>query len=56
MHGPSSPPCAAAVGAAIINISSMGAYMPSGVYGVSKLGLNQLTYTLATEVGATGSP
>ncbi|HEY5874369.1 MAG TPA: SDR family oxidoreductase [Ilumatobacteraceae bacterium] len=38
----------------IINISSMGAYMPSGVYGVSKLGLNQLTYTLSTEVGVDG--
>lgn len=38
----------------IINISSMGAYMPSGVYGVSKLGLNQLTYTLSTELGVDG--
>ncbi|MEQ1873717.1 MAG: SDR family oxidoreductase [Ilumatobacteraceae bacterium] len=38
----------------IINISSMGAYMPSGVYGVSKLGLNQMTYALATELGPTG--
>lgn len=38
----------------IINISSMGAYMPSGVYGVSKLGLNQMTYTLATELGSSG--
>ena len=38
----------------IINISSMGAYMPSGVYGVSKLGLNQLTYALSTEVGVDG--
>jgi 3-oxoacyl-[acyl-carrier protein] reductase len=38
----------------IINISSMGAYMPSGVYGVSKLGLNQLTFTLATELGPDG--
>lgn len=38
----------------IINISSMGAYMPSGVYGVSKLGLNQMTYALATELGSAG--
>lgn len=38
----------------IINISSMGAYMPSGVYGVSKLGLNQMTYALATELGTSG--
>jgi 3-oxoacyl-[acyl-carrier protein] reductase len=38
----------------IINISSIGAYMPSGVYGVSKLALNQLTYALATELGPDG--
>lgn len=38
----------------IINISSMGAYMPSGVYGVSKLALNQMTFTLATELGPSG--
>jgi 3-oxoacyl-[acyl-carrier protein] reductase len=38
----------------IVNISSMGAYMVSGVYGVSKLGLNQLTYALASELGADG--
>ena len=38
----------------IINISSMGAYMPAGVYGVSKLGLNQLTFALATELGPSG--
>ena len=38
----------------IINISSMGAYMPSGAYGVSKLGLNQMTFTLATELGPSG--
>ncbi|HEY4332989.1 MAG TPA: SDR family oxidoreductase [Ilumatobacteraceae bacterium] len=38
----------------IINISSMGAHMASGVYGVSKLGLNQLTFAMATEVGVNG--
>ena len=38
----------------IINISSIGAYMPSGVYGVSKLALNQLTFSLATELGPHG--
>ena len=38
----------------IINISSMGAYMVSGVYGVSKLALNQLTYALAAELGGDG--
>ena len=38
----------------IINVSSMGAHMASGVYGVSKLGLNQLTFALATEVGVDG--
>lgn len=38
----------------IVNISSMGAYMPGGVYGVSKLAVNQLTWALAAEVGADG--
>ena len=38
----------------IVNISSMGAYMVSGVYGVSKLALNQLTYALANELGGDG--
>lgn len=38
----------------IINISSMGAYMPSSVYGVSKMGLNSMTYALATELGPEG--
>ncbi len=38
----------------IVNISSMGAYMSAGVYGVSKLALNQLTFALATEVGDCG--
>ena len=38
----------------IINISSIGAYMVSGVYGVSKLALNQLTYALAKELGPSG--
>jgi NAD(P)-dependent dehydrogenase (short-subunit alcohol dehydrogenase family) len=38
----------------IINISSVGAYMPGGVYCVSKLALNQLTYSLASELGADG--
>ncbi len=41
-------------GGRIINISSMGAYMVAGVYGVSKLALNQLTYALASEVGTDG--
>jgi NAD(P)-dependent dehydrogenase (short-subunit alcohol dehydrogenase family) len=38
----------------IVNISSIGAHMASGVYGVSKLALNQLTFALATEVGRDG--
>jgi NAD(P)-dependent dehydrogenase (short-subunit alcohol dehydrogenase family) len=29
----------------------MGAYMPAGAYSVSKLGLNQLTWSLASELG-----
>ncbi len=41
-------------GGRIVNVSSMGAYMPSGVYGVSKLGVVQLTYALASEVGDDG--
>lgn len=36
----------------IINISSMGAYTPAGVYALSKLGVNHLTWNLAVEVGA----
>lgn len=35
----------------IVNISSMGAYMPGGVYNTSKMGLNHLTLTLAVEAG-----
>jgi NAD(P)-dependent dehydrogenase (short-subunit alcohol dehydrogenase family) len=38
----------------VINVSSMGAYMVAGVYGVSKLALNQLTYALAKELGPAG--
>ncbi len=38
----------------IINISSGGAYKPGGVYSVSKLALNQLTYSLAQEVADAG--
>lgn len=38
----------------IVNISSIGAWMPSGVYGVSKLALNQLTFALASELGSLG--
>jgi 3-oxoacyl-[acyl-carrier protein] reductase len=38
----------------IVNISSGGAYKPGGVYSVSKLALNQLTYSLAQEVADAG--
>jgi 3-oxoacyl-[acyl-carrier protein] reductase len=38
----------------IVNISSIGAWMPSGVYGVSKLALNQLTFAMASEIGDFG--
>ena len=41
-------------GSRIVNISSVGAYMPGGVYPVSKLALNQLTYQLAVELGPRG--
>lgn len=38
----------------IINITSGGAFMPSGVYGVTKLGLVSLTASLAKELGQFG--
>jgi len=39
----------------IVNISSIGAYLPgSGAYGAAKLGLHQLTYSIASEVGDDG--
>lgn len=38
----------------LVNVSSIGAYLPSGVYGASKLALHQLTYTLAHELGPYG--
>jgi NAD(P)-dependent dehydrogenase (short-subunit alcohol dehydrogenase family) len=38
-------------GGKIINQTSVGAYQPAGVYGVSKLGLTSLTTSLAQELG-----
>jgi 3-oxoacyl-[acyl-carrier protein] reductase len=38
----------------IVNISSIGAWRPSGVYGISKLGLSHLTHAMAVEVGEFG--
>ena len=39
----------------MVNISSIGAYLPgSGAYGAAKLGLHQLTYSIASEVGEDG--
>jgi len=38
----------------IVNISSVGAYKAGGVYSVSKLALNQLTYSLAQQVADAG--
>jgi NAD(P)-dependent dehydrogenase (short-subunit alcohol dehydrogenase family) len=38
----------------IVNISSMGAYTNAGVYAISKLALNHLTWCLATELGEFG--
>jgi NAD(P)-dependent dehydrogenase (short-subunit alcohol dehydrogenase family) len=35
----------------IVNIGSMGAHMPSGVYSMSKLAVHHLTWTLAVELG-----
>jgi NAD(P)-dependent dehydrogenase (short-subunit alcohol dehydrogenase family) len=42
-------------GGRIVNISSIGAWLPgSGAYGVAKLGLHGLTYQLAAELGDHG--
>jgi NAD(P)-dependent dehydrogenase (short-subunit alcohol dehydrogenase family) len=41
-------------GAAIVNLSSMAAYMGAGAYGVSKLGVNSLTVSLAEAFAADG--
>ena len=38
----------------IVNLSSIGAWMQGGVYCVSKLALNQLTFQIAHEVGGDG--
>jgi NAD(P)-dependent dehydrogenase (short-subunit alcohol dehydrogenase family) len=38
----------------IVNISSMAAYLPAGVYSVTKLAVHQLTWNLAREVGDDG--
>lgn len=35
----------------VVNVSTMGAYMRSGVYGTSKMALNHLTWNLAHEAG-----
>jgi NAD(P)-dependent dehydrogenase (short-subunit alcohol dehydrogenase family) len=38
----------------IVNISSIGSRMAGGVYGVSKLALNQLTFSISAAVGEMG--
>lgn len=38
----------------IVNISSMGALMPGNAYGVSKLALNHLTWSISKELGDFG--
>jgi 3-oxoacyl-[acyl-carrier protein] reductase len=38
----------------IVNISSIGAWMAGGPYGVSKLAVNQLTFAAATQLAADG--
>ena len=47
-------PALAAARGCIINQSSMAAYRPASVYGVTKAAVVQLTKTLATEVGPHG--
>jgi 3-oxoacyl-[acyl-carrier protein] reductase len=48
------PAMVARGGGAIVNMSSMAAYAGSGAYGVSKLALNSLTVSLASELAADG--
>ena len=48
------PAMAARGGGAIVNMSSMAAYGASGAYGVSKLALNSLTISLASDFAADG--
>jgi 3-oxoacyl-[acyl-carrier protein] reductase len=38
----------------IVNISSIGAWMPGSVYGTSKAAVNQLTFAAANELAASG--
>lgn len=40
--------------ACVINQSSMAAYQPAGVYGVTKAALNQITFGMATNFGGDG--
>ncbi len=47
-------PALAAAKGCVINQSSMAAYMPAGVYGVTKASLNQLTWGMARLFGAEG--
>jgi NAD(P)-dependent dehydrogenase (short-subunit alcohol dehydrogenase family) len=39
-------------GGAIVNTSSIGSWQGAGIYGLSKLGVNGITYGLAREFGA----
>jgi 3-oxoacyl-[acyl-carrier protein] reductase len=48
------PSMAGRDGASIVNHSTMAAYGPTGAYGSSKLALNSLTLSLATEFGPDG--
>ncbi|HEY3671605.1 MAG TPA: SDR family oxidoreductase [Acidimicrobiia bacterium] len=48
------PAMAARGGGAIVNMSSMAAYGGTGAYGVSKLALNSLTVSLASDFAADG--
>jgi 3-oxoacyl-[acyl-carrier protein] reductase len=41
-------------GGRIVNISSIGAWMPGGPYGVSKLAVNQLTFAAAAQLAGDG--
>jgi 3-oxoacyl-[acyl-carrier protein] reductase len=48
------PAMAAGSGGAIVNLSSMAAFLGAGVYGISKLAVNGLTISLAEDFAADG--
>jgi 3-oxoacyl-[acyl-carrier protein] reductase len=54
LFGKALKPALAAANGCIINQSSMAAYVPAGVYGVTKAALNQMTFGMASLWGKDG--